>query len=537
MFNRLKTQTRITHKLLIALIVILFSSIVIAALYFDSSNRFKHNAKQSELIHTVLTKYSDIALYTFEKLVAMGEIARTGELKSPLTRSQNEEKLRQTLFQVRSSLLEKIAISEQFDTSQELLKLDQITQKVERIIITSQEIKMLVQNQQRQQAHQLYQLLEKQGVHGAFNRLISEAVEEEQHQADLIRESTQALSERNNRLLGFALGILSLFTMATIWFFWRRITLATDQLHQATAYYQKGELAHRIATQQDLEFSKLADALNNMAGQLAEQRDQLSGAKASLEEKVAERTKALECSNQKLALVDRQRRQFLADIGHELRTPLTIMRGEAEVLLRNEQAPATQYREVLSTIVDQVSHTTALIEDLMLVARSSAGELKLTQSAFDIAITVSDLFELYRRKASDMAQTLELESVNTLLLNGDERRIKQVIMILLENALGYSAKGSVTQVKVFQRNDVCVMHIIDSGQGITEQEQAQVFERFYRSNRAKVPGSGLGLPVAKAIVDAHGGHISLKANSGNVGATATVLLPLKGEENNENIIS
>ncbi len=535
--GKLHLHSRITHKLLISLVIILFASLVIAALYFDSSNRFKAHAKQSELVHAVLTKYSEIALFSFEKLVAMGDIIRTGSVATPQIRIENESKLRQSLFEVRKNLLEKIAITDQLDTTKELITLDRITQKVERIITTSQEIRALVDQEQFNDARHLYQLIEKQGVHADFNRLISEAVAEEQRQAVLIRENTQALSERNNRLLAAALALMSLFTMASIWFFWQRINKATTELHYATTEFTAGQLEHRIPMQQDLEFEELAKALNAMAGQLAKQRMELNLANESLEEKVTERTKALELSNQKLALVDRQRRQFLADIGHELRTPLTIIRGEAEVSLRSNSMAVSDYQGVLEAIVDEVGHTTALIEDLMLVARSSAGELRLNSSEFNLTKTVSELCELYSRKADDKQQVLRFECESNCLLVGDERRLRQVAMILLENALGYSSAGATTDVKLMQRNQMLILKVIDMGVGIKEYEQEQVFERFYRSNRAKIPGSGLGLPVAKAIVSAHGGHISLKPNQSVKGATATVLLPLVREETHENIIS
>ncbi len=530
-------QSRLTHKLLIALVIISLFSSAMAGLYFDSSNRFKDNAQKSELVHKILNQYSNIALYTFEKLVAIGEMSRNGIVLAPELREENEQKLRTAIVEVRNSLLKKVALAPEVSTQNELALLDRVTQKVERIITTSQEIRSLITRGELSEAQSLYRLLQQQGVHAEFNALISEAVKQENLQAEAIRDNSKIMSERNNRYLAIALGLLSLFMMLTIWFFWQRISKATKQLQFAASQFTAGKLEHRIPKLKDTEFAKLADALNFMASELKTKQTELGEAKLQLEEKVQERTKALALSNEKLAYVDKQRRQFLADISHELRTPLTIIRGESEILLRSHSENVDDYLETLVAVVDQVSHTTALIDDLMLVARSSAGELRLSCSEVNLSKLIQDLCYVYRRKAQERKQDIVFDISEEISLELDERRIRQVLMILLENALSYSNEHAITEVKVLCRQQVVIIKIIDAGQGVTKQELENIFERFYRSNRSNTPGSGLGLPVAKAIVDAHGGHISLKSNASGVGSVATILLPLNGEERNENFIS
>ncbi|MCF6458701.1 HAMP domain-containing sensor histidine kinase [Pseudoalteromonas sp. MMG024] len=530
-------QSRLTHKLLIALVIISLFSSAMAGLYFDSSTRFKDNAQKSELVHKILNQYSNIALYTFEKLVAIGEMSRNGIVLAPELREENEQKLRTAIVEVRNSLLKKVALAPEVSTQNELALLDRVTQKVERIITTSQEIRSLITRGELSEAQSLYRLLQQQGVHAEFNALISEAVKQENLQAEAIRDNSKIMSERNNRYLAIALGLLSLFMMLTIWFFWQRISKATKQLQFAASQFTAGKLEHRIPKLKDTEFAKLADALNFMASELKTKQTELGEAKLQLEEKVQERTKALALSNEKLAYVDKQRRQFLADISHELRTPLTIIRGESEILLRSHSENVDDYLETLVAVVDQVSHTTALIDDLMLVARSSAGELRLSCSEVNLSKLIQDLCYVYRRKAQERKQDIVFDISEEISLELDERRIRQVLMILLENALSYSTEHAITEVKVLCRQQVVIIKIIDAGQGVTKQELENIFERFYRSNRSNTPGSGLGLPVAKAIVDAHGGHISLKSNASGVGSVATILLPLNGEERNENFIS
>ena len=524
-------SSRLTHKLLLAFFVIFLFTSLIAWLYFDSSERYSKHAKQSDLTHEVLTHYSEIAKLSLEKLIAMGEIVRTGQVQTPQLREENEHQLRAALFNVRDNLLKKLTVSNQVDANQELAVLDSINQKVEQIITTNNEIKLLVAQNKLPEANQLFNLLQKQGVDTEFNQLIGNAVSQEQAQAQEIRNNVNTLYHWSNRVLAAALGAMSLFTLMTFWYFWRRINSATKQLHAATSQYSDGNLAHRIAPLSDFEFQYLGTALNGMAAQLAAQQAELNEAKRSLEEKVAQRTEALERSNQKLAQVDHQRRQFLADISHELRTPLTIIRGESEVLLRSQSAQATDYKEVLQRVVDEVQHTTALIEDLMLVARSSAGQLKLSYHQFDLKNLLSEKQQIYQRKARDQQKTIILNlPQQDAFIDADERRLRQVMMILLENALAYSPSQTQTEIQLIIREELIVIKVVDQGMGIPENEQQQVFERFYRGNRGQTPGSGLGLPVAKAIIDGHGGHITLQPNVSGLGCTATVLLPILGIE-------
>ncbi|MBE0364712.1 two-component system, OmpR family, sensor histidine kinase KdpD [Pseudoalteromonas ulvae UL12] len=524
-------HSRLTHKLLFAFSVIFLFSCLIGWLYFDSSERYSKHAKQSDLTHEVLTQYSLIAKLSLEKLIAMGEIVRTGRVQTPQLREENEQQLRGALFSVRDNLLKKIALSHLDSANKELQMLDLITQKVEQIINTNNEIKFLVAQDKLVDANQLFNLLQKQNVDKEFNQLINKAVSQEQALAQQIRNDVNTLYHFSNQALAAALAAMSLFTLMTFWYFWRRINDATKQLHTATSQYSDGNLAHRINALSDFEFQYLGDALNSMASQLASQQAQLNEAKRSLEEKVAQRTQDLERSNQKLALVDQQRRQFLADISHELRTPLTIIRGESEVLLRSQSAQLPDYKEVLQRVVDEVQHTTALIEDLMLVARSSAGQLKLNIHQFDLKNLLTDIQQVYQRKANAQQQEITLFLANQeAFIDADERRLRQVLMILLENALAYSPSQTCTEIHLLIREELVVIKVIDQGMGIPKEEQQQVFERFYRGNRGQTPGSGLGLPVAKAIIDGHGGHISLQPNSHGQGCTATVLLPILGVE-------
>lgn len=526
--------SKLTHKLLLSFGIIFMLSCLIGFFYFDSSNQYNQHAQESDYTHDILIKYSDVAKLSLEKLIAMGEIVRTGQVQTPQLKAEKAQVLRQSLFDIRQILLKKSSVTNHANINLELQAYDKISQKVERILTTNNEIKLLVAEDKLPQAKKLFSLLQQQNIDTEFNLLIDKAVKQEQFQAEQIRKNVNQLYHRNNQILLTALGVMSFFTLFTFWYFWRRINISTKQLLGATQEFSNGALDYRIAPQKDFEFQFLGESLNNMAEQLSEQQYQLTIAKRSLEEKVQQRTYDLELSNTRLAQVDQQRRQFLADIGHELRTPLTIIRGESEVVLRGSTDNINDYRQVLSCIIDEVKHTTALIEDLMLVARSSAGQLSLQRSEFNISLLISELFEKYQRKAQEKQQKISLNLPDDeLYIEADERRIRQVLMILLENALSYSKTGVLNEIKVSMHKEFIAVEIIDQGIGITDNERQQVFERFYRGNRSVTSGSGLGLPVAKAIIDAHEGHITLKPNKNTQGSTATVLLPWHFKEKAE----
>ena len=178
-------------------------------------------------------------------------MSRNGIVLTPELRQENEQKLRTSIVEVHDSLLQKLALAPDLSSRDELAVLDKVTQKVERIITTSQEIRSLINKGELSEAQSLYRLLQQQGVHAEFNALISEAVKQENLQAEAIRDNTQVMSERNNRYLAVALGLSSLFMMLTIWFFWQRISIATRQLQFAASQFTAGKLEHRIPKLKD----------------------------------------------------------------------------------------------------------------------------------------------------------------------------------------------------------------------------------------------------------------------------------------------
>jgi signal transduction histidine kinase len=348
---------------------------------------------------------------------------------------------------------------------------------------------------------------------------------------------TKELAAANTETISLAhyiTGVLPLFmlTLAALtaliaWLISRSLTRSVNVLHTGAQAFTSGDLNHRIPELREREFEGLGNAFNTMARQLADHRTGLRDSNVRLEAIVAERTRALKSSNEILEVVDENRRKLLADISHEFRTPLTVIRGEAEIALRGKPRTKVEYQETLARIMDQADHTTRLVDDLLFIARADAGEPRLKVRPVSVASLLGTACESFNAKAeqNNISIVQDFEGVNVVAM-GDGGRLRQVFSILIDNALRYSKAGGKVQVSLVREANNIIVTVRDNGIGLTKEESRQAFERFFRGGKAQghARGTGLGLPVAKAIVEAHKGTITLEGESGK-GALATVVLP------------
>jgi len=278
---------------------------------------------------------------------------------------------------------------------------------------------------------------------------------------------------------------------------------------------------------QEKEFEHLGDAFNTMADELAGYRTSMHDSNVRLEAVVDERTRALKSSNDMLAMVDKNRRKLLADISHEFRTPMTVIRGEAEIAMRGKAKTEEEYRETLERIVEQSDRATRLVDDLLFMARADAGEPRLKVRPVSVDSLLGPVCSDFSTKAEKSKVTLRQSfSDENSVVMGDAGRLRQVFAILIDNALQYSEPGDTVEVCLKRSNREVIVTVRDNGIGLTEEEARQAFQRFFRGGQAQghARGTGLGLPVAKAIVEAHKGSITLEGEQGE-GAVATVVLP------------
>lgn len=226
-------------------------------------------------------------------------------------------------------------------------------------------------------------------------------------------------------------------------------------------------------------------------------------------------------TSQRTAL--RRQREFAADASHELRTPLTVIRSSVEHLERHRDEPVASVGSALEDIDDEVRHMTAMVEDLLLLARSDSGAVALERVPVDLGDVAADGASALGKPASHRGVRVEVDPQPAVVV-GDPARLRQLVMILVDNAIRHSPTDGLVGVAVRAEAHGAVLMVQDDGPGIRPDDLPHVFERFYRAPGSPGGGTGLGLAIASWIVERHGGRIEV-ANRVEGGARFVVSLP------------
>lgn len=216
----------------------------------------------------------------------------------------------------------------------------------------------------------------------------------------------------------------------------------------------------------------------------------------------------------------RRQREFAADASHELRTPLTVIRSSVEYLRRHAEQPVAQVGDALVDIDAEVSNLTSLVEDLLLLARSDSGAISLERVPVDLDEVAIDATAALGKQAEAAGVHLEVDPEPAPIL-GDAARLRQLVTILVDNAIRHSQSGGMVRVAI---RAGATLTVDDGGQGVAEEHRARVFDRFWQAPGAPDGGTGLGLAIAKWIADHHDGTIAVDASPLG-GARFTVTLP------------
>lgn len=219
----------------------------------------------------------------------------------------------------------------------------------------------------------------------------------------------------------------------------------------------------------------------------------------------------------------RRQREFTANASHELRTPLTVIRASVADLRRNRKQPVEKVGEALDDIDAGVSDLTALVEDLLLLARADSGAPALERTPVDLADVAVEAVGTLTPVATQRGVRLEVDP-RPAPVAGDPLRLRQLVTILADNALAHSPDGTAVTVRVRPEGPEAVLTVEDQGPGIRDEDLPRIFERFWRADDAPAGGTGLGLSIAAWIVEAHGGAISA-ASRPEGGARFEVRLP------------
>jgi signal transduction histidine kinase len=241
----------------------------------------------------------------------------------------------------------------------------------------------------------------------------------------------------------------------------------------------------------------------------------------------------IEDKSRQLEVASQHKSQFLANMSHELRTPLNAILGYTELILDDiyGETPA-KMRGVLERVQRNGKHLLGLINDVLDLSKIEAGQLTLSLGDYSIKDVVHSVFSAVESLANEKKLALRIEVPNTLPVGrGDERRLTQVLLNLVGNAIKFTDQGEVA-VKASAMNGTYTLSVCDTGPGIPEADRVKIFEEFQQADSSatkKKGGTGLGLSISRRIVEMHGGRIWVESEVGK-GSTFSVSLPVKVEQ-------
>jgi two-component system, OmpR family, sensor kinase len=303
----------------------------------------------------------------------------------------------------------------------------------------------------------------------------------------VVIDLSDELDEVNEALqiaVGVNIGVLILASMLA-WVIAGRVLQPLRLLRDTSRNISETDLTQRLPVEGDDELADLARTFNEMLDRLEEA-----------------------FSSQK---------SFISDAGHELRTPITIIRGHLDVMGDDPE----ERRETLELVGDELDRMSRLVNDLLLLAKATRPDF-LQPETVDLDDLTRELFA----KASALAQRdWRLSSVGTGRIVADRQRITQAVMNLSQNAVTHTLSGDAVELGSELRNGRVRLWVKDTGPGVPEHEQARIFERFVRLDRAPAgEGAGLGLAITRAVAEAHGGRVEIDSRPGG-GARFTVIIP------------
>jgi signal transduction histidine kinase len=298
----------------------------------------------------------------------------------------------------------------------------------------------------------------------------------------------------------------------------RLLALADRTTEPARFRERMHELAHDHSPSEDeFELSESGRVFRGSTAPVQRPDGTLVGRIWSLREMTADRR------------LGRLRDAFLAAVSHELRTPLTSVSGFLELLGDEEDSLGLGGRTYLTAARRGTARLQRIVEDLLLVAQIEAELLELRTEPVDLSELAAAAVEVVRPAAEEKRVAITLDTEGPVPLEADAARLGQVLDNLLSNAIKYTPTGGAVVLSVSGGNGHRRIEVADNGIGVPHEELGQVFSRFYRASsatRRAIPGTGLGLVIARAIVEDHGGTIALDSREGE-GTTVTVTLPFR----------
>ena len=289
-------------------------------------------------------------------------------------------------------------------------------------------------------------------------------------------------------------------SLAAGWFLAGRALKPVEGITQAARRIAEGDLSQRLATPAAAdEIGTLVSTFNDMIAKLDASFQQV--------------------------------RRFSADASHELRTPLTVMKGETELALRRPRA-VEDYQLVLESNLEEIDRLTRIVDELLFLSRADLGEVKMAS----LPVRLDELIRDVHKQASVLGQEhgaqVSLGPLTSATVLGDELRLRELLLNLVDNAVKYSKPGGRVEVSLARDGGWATLSVSDQGIGIPTPAQARIFDRFYRTNEARAhakQGTGLGLSICTWIAESHQGRIEVQSQP-DQGSCFTVILPLTIED-------
>lgn len=277
-----------------------------------------------------------------------------------------------------------------------------------------------------------------------------------------------------------------LVTFLAIYFITKSITEPLSEMEEVTSHIAKGDFSHRVnVNYKDRDFSQFASALNKMADELA--------------------------------IEDDSRKSFVANVSHELKTPMTSISGFIDGILDGTIPPEDE-KKYLRIVSSEVQRLSRMVVSMLNLSKMEAGEISIKLKKYDIGKQLFETLLSFEKRIDEGNITIEgFEDMGTVFVNADTDLLQQVLYNLLDNATKFTPKSGVISIRAENDTEKTTVTIRNSGQGISPEEIARIFERFYKVDKSRsydTKGVGLGLYIVKTIINMHDGEISANSKLG-----------------------
>jgi signal transduction histidine kinase len=376
-----------------------------------------------------------------------------------------------------------------------------------------------------QEAADIFASTIESGLDTLLDRLTADAVARERREVvQALADTDDAASQLRVVALTLAGGAFAAAAALSV-FLHRSVLRPVERLAAGAEAVTAGDLSHRVPARRRDELGDLARAFNRMTAEIEDQRSALNAANEGLEREVVSRTAELRDAVGELEAQSEARSRFLADISHELRTPLTVIRGKAEVALHDPRTDAEGARAALERIATKAAQMGRLVDDLLFLARSEAGTIPMRRAPVVLQEVLADVLmdsrDLSERKGIQFVTGQPDEPV---IVAGDGDRLRQAVLIPLDNAVQTAPRGSMIRVTLRRSGDIARIVVEDEGAGFDPELLGRAPRRF---QHGRAGGTGLGLSIARWIMEGHGGALRL-GNGPDGGAVVSLELPAGG---------